>query len=86
MKRLLHAWWFGFQLLVRLLLACLLIGFGASAIMTVRIELMRVFAIQIPYLGFLLAEFLYVILLCPFILVSYSRHCGVNSGRPESRA
>ena len=52
-------------------------GLGASAIMTVHIELMQVFAIQIPYLGFLLAEFLYVILLCPFLLVSYSHHCGV---------
>jgi hypothetical protein len=85
MKRLIHDWWLGFQLLVRLVIACVCMVAGASVPAGLPI-ISAALHLPIPFYVFLLVDVLYVVLFCPFILASYARYCGFVSRTTETQA
>jgi hypothetical protein len=76
MKRLIHNWWFGFQLLVRLLIALLCITAGLGALLGLQAGLGAVH-ISMPYSLLLFLQVFYLVVFCPLILTSYARYCGL---------
>ena len=85
MKRLIHDWWLGFQLLVRLVIACVCMVAGASVPLALPI-VSTALHLSIPFYVFLLVDVLYVGLFCPLILASYARYCGFGPRASESQA
>jgi len=78
MKRLFHDWRFGFQLLVRLVIALFCMGIGAGILVGLEVAL-QFLRLPMPHYLYLLLELLYVILCCTIILASYARYCGYAS-------
>jgi hypothetical protein len=82
MKRLIHDWRFGFQLLVRLVIAFVCMAVGAGMLLDLQIVL-HALHLSMPHSLLLLLQVLYVVLFCPFILASYARYCGFGSRSSE---
>ena len=85
MKRLIHDWWLGFQLLVRLVIVYVCLVAGASVPVGLPIVLTALH-ISMPSYVFILLDVLYVVLFCPLILASYARYCGFGPRASESQA
>lgn len=75
MKRLIHDWWLGFQLLVRLAIALLCMAVGGGMLVGLQIVL-HALHVSIPQYLFVALQILYVPLVCPLVLASYARYCG----------
>lgn len=85
MKRLIHDWRLGFQLFVRLVIACVCLIAGASVPLALPI-VSAALRLPIPFYVFLLVDFLYVVFFCPLILASYARYCGFGPRASETQA
>jgi hypothetical protein len=82
MKRLIHNWWVGFQLLVRLLIALLCMTGGLGALLGLQAGLGAVH-ISMPYYFFLFLQVVYFVVICPLFIASYARYCGFTSNTRE---
>jgi hypothetical protein len=82
MKQLIHNWWLGFRLLMRLVVSLVCIVAGLAMLETLKFVLMK-FDLPRPFYVFLVLEVFYVVFFCPFILVSYARYCGFASRTDE---
>jgi hypothetical protein len=75
MRRLIRDWWFGFRLLVRLVIALLCLTVGSGMFVGLQL-ILPALHLSMPYYVYLFLQVLYVLILCPFILSSYARYCG----------
>lgn len=85
MKRLIHDWWLGFQLLVRLVIACVCMAVGGGMLMELPLALSALH-LRVPVYVYLSLDVLYVVLFCPLLLVSYARYCGIGPRTSETQA
>jgi len=78
MKRLVRDWLFGLRLLVRLLILSFCIAAGMSPLIAAQMLLITL-NVQFPAFTLPLLFVIYLLVFCPFILVSYVRFAGYGS-------